>query len=87
VHRALGILLERLDRWSAVDVATMADVGDPHYAPLIIDGVQHAVVAHSDPQKPMRSGEHFDARWARVPSQRFGGCLDALGDLAVEFAE
>ena len=37
--------------WSAVDVAAVAHVSDPHEAPLIIDQVQNPVVTDPDPEQ------------------------------------
>jgi hypothetical protein len=72
---------------SAIDVAAVAHVSDPHETSLVIDLVQDPVVTNPDPEQPVGPREHLHATWAGIVTQRLGRGLDPRSHRAVQLAK
>jgi len=70
-----------------VDLATVPKGDDQDDKPIVIDRVDDAVVADTDPKVAASALQGGRSGWSWLIAELFGGAADSTGVCAVEFAE
>ena len=70
-----------------VDGAAVTDLHDRHDEPIVLDLVQHAVIAHPDTERAGLADNGPNASWSRIVGQGVDGSGDPFANWLVEFPQ